>query len=342
MRALRWTGQSAALATLSDPVPAPGEALVRVLRATLTTPDLAAAQPGRPAVTLGRAFVGTVQDVHLPRDASPALAARAKLKGQRVVAESSIACLACDLCRAGLRAHCRQRRVLGQPGRDGVLAELVALPLVNLHAVPAHVDLDQAVFAEPLAAAAHSAQLCKVEGKPYISVLGDGRLGLLTVQVMARLNASVRLLGRHAEKFTLCERWCIKHRHESEVGRRQDQDIVVDCTGSPAGLRLAMGLVRPRGKIILKSAAALPAPTNPADALPPAWREPVDLSPIVANEIELIGGRDGPLEPALTLLERGEVQITPLITRRLKLTDGPAILDAARTPGAISVVIEVT
>lgn len=348
VRALRWNGQTASLSQMPEPVLAPGEALIRPRLVTLTKADLDAASAGRGECVLGRAFVGTVAEVSVPKDASPALAARGKLKGKRVVAEASVSCNRCDLCKAGLRNHCRQRAVLGQAGgRPGGLAELVAMPLMNLQAVPEGVDDELAVFADPVASAAHSAQLARVEGKPYITVLGDGRLGLLTVQVMAKLNASVRLLGKHPEKFGLCERWGIKHRHIDEVGRRADQDIVVDCTGSASGLALAMQLVRPRGKIILKSAsdlrpgAAGAGAGGAGGANAAAGRGGADLSPLVVNEIELIGGRDGPIEAALAHLERGEVQVLPLISRRMKLSDGPAILDAARAAGAISVVVEI-
>lgn len=344
MRALRHDGTGVRLVSdAPEPKPGPGEALVRPRLMGIGAADLDVAS-GRVRFqgTLGREFVGTVVDVNLPKDAGPALQARAKLKGQRVVGDANIVCGKCELCRAGLKSHCRTRTVLGSAGRDGCLAELFTIPLMNLLPVPEHLDDDHAVFAEPLAAAAHSAQMFKVEGKPYITVLGDGRLGLLTVQVMARLNASVRLLGKHPEKFGLCERWSIKHRHIDEVGRRQDQDVVVDCTGSASGLELAMQLVRPRGKIVLKSLPGhQPVPPGSPVRAPahPAWKNPVDLSPLVVNEVDLIGCRCGPIELALGMLERHEVQVLPLITKRAKLADAGAILDWARS-GQIKVLIE--
>ena len=79
-----------------------------------------------------------------------------------------------------------------------------------------------------------------------------------TDAVMAKLNASVRLVGRYSEKLAVCEKWGIKHRHVDDVGRRSDQDIVVDCTGSPDGLDLALRLVRPRGTVVLKTLLKAP------------------------------------------------------------------------------------
>jgi threonine dehydrogenase-like Zn-dependent dehydrogenase len=173
-------------------------------------------------------------------------------------------------------------------------------------------------------------------------VLGDGKLGLLVVQVLARMNASVRLLGKHPEKYGLCDHFGIKHRHIDEVGRRQDQDVVVDCTGSSAGLAMAMSLVRPRGKIIIKSAISpVPIPTGAPvpGADHPAWREAVNLAPIVLNEIQLIGSRCGHIPDALAMLASKQVQVAPLITKRGRLEDGVMLLEAARK-GQIKVVMD--
>ncbi len=346
MRALRFDGQAVRLVTdAPQPVPGPGEALIRPTLVGICSTDLEMSRAGATfRGTLGHEFVGVVEYVNLPDNPAAAMVDRAKrLKDKRVVASINIVCGKCDMCRTGLSTHCRARTVLGCAGRDGCFADFVTLPIANLYPVPAGLDDERAVFAEPLAAAAHVTQMIRVEGKPYITVLGDGKLGLLCAQVMTRLNASVRLLGKHPEKYGLCEKWGVKHRHIDEVGRRADQDIVVDCTGSASGLALAMQLVRPRGKIILKSSIS-PLPIQPGAPVPganhPAWATPVNLAPLVINEIQLLGSRCGPIETALGMLEREEVQVSSLITTRGKLGDGAGLFEKARK-GEIKVVMEV-
>jgi threonine dehydrogenase-like Zn-dependent dehydrogenase len=135
------------------------------------------------------------------------------------------------------------------------------------------VDDDRAAFAGLVGAVLQLGHAVRLDGKTFVTVLGDGPVGLLTAQIMAGRNASVRLLGRHEARFSLAERWGVKHRHESEVGRRHDQDIVIDCTGSPSGLALASRLVRPRGTIVIKG------PPH-ADALPEEKLWPADLAPL--------------------------------------------------------------
>jgi alcohol dehydrogenase len=341
VRAIRATDSGLILDTAAPaPTLSPGEGLVRPTLLGVARADIDIAR-GRSAFRgiIGHEFVGILEDLLPAPDATPATLDRvSKLRGKRVVGSMTVACGRCDMCKAGLPTHCRQRAMMGIMGRDGCFAERFAIPLSNLHAVPDAIPDEQAVFAEPLAAAAHARSMFRVEGKPFITVLGDGRMGLLTVQVMARLNASVRLLGRHPEKFGLCERWSIKHRHIDEVGRRQDQDVVVDCTGTPEGLELAMALVRPRGKIILRTAASTPAtpasPGAPASASP--WARPVDLSPLVHNEVDLIGAHAGSIAEALTILTRKDVLVEPLITRKVRPENA---IEAISMPGAIKTLI---
>lgn len=331
MRAVRFDGSSVRLDPAAPaPSPAAGEALVRTRRAGIGASDVAVAG-GRTGFrgVMGQEFVGVVESVN----GSPEAAER--LTGKRVVGSAVIVCGRCDMCRAGLSGHCRARTVLGLHGRDGCFADSFTLPVANLVEVPADVDEEQAVFASPLAAALHTRQMFRVEGKPYITVLGDGRMGLLVAQVMAPLNARVRLLGRHAEKLGLCDKWGIRHRLVDEAGRRQDQDVVIDCTGRPDGLATALAMVRPRGKVVLMSAPA-PAANPGAPVAAPA---PIDLSPVVAGEIELVGSRCGNLAEALEALRRGSVDVLSLITRRARLADGPAaVASAAR--GQLKVLME--
>ncbi|MFG0252845.1 MAG: alcohol dehydrogenase catalytic domain-containing protein [Phycisphaerales bacterium JB038] len=325
MRALRFDGKAAVLDSGAPrPAPAAGEALIRPLRVGVCATDLEICKGYMGFTgTLGHEFVGVVEEVIGPDPR--------QLRGKRVVGGINAVCGACDLCKAGLSTHCRQRTVLGIQGRDGCLADLFTLPLVNLIPVPDQLDDDAATFTEPVAAAIQARQQLRVEGKPFITVLGDGRLGLLVAQVMAGMNASVRVIGKHSAKLAFCEKWGIKHRLLGEVGLRNDQDVVVDCTGSAEGMRTALAMVRPRGKIVLKTTVAPDTSTNCQDL----------LARIVINEIEVLGSRCGPMNEAVIALTRGEIDVVSLISRRMKLSDGPKILQAAAEPGVLKVLVTI-
>ncbi|MCE9590507.1 MAG: alcohol dehydrogenase catalytic domain-containing protein [Planctomycetes bacterium] len=323
MKAIVLEGQQPRLSTTHpDPRPAPGEALIRPLRMGVCSTDLELCKGymGFKGV-LGHEFVGVVEEVGGGGKEAKAFV------GKRVVGTINCVCGKCDMCRSGLREHCRDRTVLGILNRDGCFAERFTLPTKNLLLVPEGLDDDHAVFTEPLAAAYQILRQLTIEGRPYITVLGDGRLGLLCAQVMSQLNATVRCVGKHPEKLSLCEKWGVKHRLLEEVGLRADQDIVVDCTGSSNGFATAMKMVRPRGKIVLKTTVA------------PGAGE-IDLSPLVINEIQVIGSRCGPFGDALTAMVNKKVDVLSLISRRMKLADGVAALKTAKSPGVIKVLLE--
>lgn len=337
MRALKIENRTLALvSSLPEPVLAPGEALIHPTRVLIGPADVArAARLDVPGV-LGHQFVGVVKKVSVPADASGALLARKGWVGRRVVASPALACAACDLCRSGLSGHCRSRKVLGIHERDGCCAELFTIPLTALHLVPDKLSDDSAVFAGLLASAAHASNMLKSEGHSFITVLGDSPLALLTAQVLSRKNTTVRLLTNSPVIARLCEKWGIKQRGTDDPGRRQDQDIVVDCTGSSTqgagggggGLRLALQLVRPRGIVLLKSPLAHTPfpPGKPFPELDPSgpWARPVDLTPAIVNEVQIIGSRDGPVPDALALLVEGTFDITTLVSRRFKLDEAAA------------------
>jgi alcohol dehydrogenase len=329
MRALSFDGQVLRVHT-AHPTPnaAEGEAVVRLLCAGVSPIDVQICR-GERAFTgvLGHQFVGVVESLNvagqkkLARDAS-------SLIGKRVVGLPIAYCGKCDLCTAGLSAHCRLRTITGSLGRDGCFAELFKVPIQSLVAVPDGIDDDQAVFAYELAEAVQTSNRLAIERKPFITVLGDNSLALLMAQVIARQNASVRLVGQDGEGSESCEKWGVKHRTISEAGRRADQDIVVECTGGTASFTVATQMVRPRGTIVL--AASFGA------------EHQVDLDAVVLNELSIIGSStgDGSMVSALDMLLRREVDVTGRISRRMKLSDGPAFMKNAVRPVMTKVVVE--
>jgi alcohol dehydrogenase len=305
-----------------EPAEAGGDTLIKVRRAGICATDLEIVRGymGFSGV-LGHEFVGEVVS-------SPSK----DLVGQRVAGEINVVCGRCDLCVSGLSSHCRNRTVLGILKHDGAFADFLRLPAVNLHVIPKTVDDDLAVFIEPLAAAFQILKQIKVDSsadsvraRKWVTVLGDGKLGLLVAQVLRNANCPVRVIGRHAEKLALCEKWQIRSRPLADIAPRHDQDIVVDCTGSAAGFELAMQMVRPRGTIVMKSTVAAGKPMN--------------LAPLVIDELTVIGSRCGPFREAIKALAEKQIDVASLIHRRLRLDQGLEAMDLAGRPGVLKVLL---
>ena len=315
MRALVFSQSLSFTNRHPEPPPAAGDTLVRVREAGICATDLEITKGymGFKGV-LGHEFVGEVVE-------SP----DKDLLKQRVVGEINVVCGRCDLCVAGLSSHCRNRTVLGIQNRDGAFADHVRLPAVNLHVLPASVDNDQAVFVEPLAAAFQVLKQIKLDGRKWVTVLGDGRLGLLVAQVLQSVGCPVRVIGKYPEKLALCERWSIRSRPLADIVPRRDQDVVVDCTGSPGGFELAMQMVRPRGTIVLKSTFASGKPLN--------------LAPLVIDEVTVIGSRCGPFKDAIRALAEKDIDVVSLIHRRMKIEQGVEAMNVAARPGVLKVLL---
>jgi len=316
MRALVFDGTTVKYRGFQpDPVAGAGEALVQVHLAGICHTDLEIAQ-GYMGFTgiLGHEFVGTVR--HCADD---------KWLGQRVVGEINCVCSKCDMCQQGLSTHCRQRRVLGILNHDGAFADYLVLPVRNLHVVPENVRDEEAVFVEPLAAAVQVLRQVPVDRRSKVTILGDGRLGQLVAQVLQRTGCQPLLVGRHTGKLAVADRLGIRTILDAELTVRRDQDVVVDCTGRAAGLERALALVRPRGTIVLKTTVAAGQPLN--------------LAPLVIDEITLLGSRCGPFREAIGLLAQRQVDVTGLIARRVRIDAAEGLFAGAALRDTLKVII---
>jgi 2-desacetyl-2-hydroxyethyl bacteriochlorophyllide A dehydrogenase len=294
------------------PTPQSGERLIRVRMAGICGTDLQLARGymGYRGIP-GHEFVGEVVDGE-PSD-------------RLVVGEINAACGRCDFCLANLGRHCPNRTVLGILGRNGAFAEFLTLPESNLIKLPDSVAAELAVFVEPLAAAYEVFEQVHLDRNERILILGDGRLGAMVGLVLWAEAYEPVIGGHHAEKLDLLAALGLKTELEQHL--RSGFDTVVDCTGNPNGLNRAIELVRPRGKIILKSTAARSAELN--------------LAPIVINEISLLGSRCGRFAPAVEALASGKVDPRPLISAMYPLADALTALKAAEDSQNFKVLLNI-
>src|ERR1700738_2110536 len=287
------------LAVIQKPQPRlrPGWALVRVRLAGICNTDIEILRGYHNFHgTLGHEFVGDVVGVASARDKS--------WIGRRVVGEINLACTGlgfrplgqrkmCSCCRRGIPTHCARRRVLGIIGHDGAFAEYLALPVANLHRVPAGIPDEAAVFTEPLAAACEILEQVDVRAYREVCVLGDGKLAQLIARVLRSAGLRVVMIGKHANKLRLAQ---IAGIETMQSGGRTAHcanafTLVVEATGSPSGLTMAQHITAPRGTLVLKSTFHGAAPVT-------TW-------PIVVKEITVVGSRCGPFRRGLTLRELG-------------------------------------
>ena len=315
MKALRFISGELKLADHQEPNTA-SEAKVRVLKSGICNTDLEIVR-GYAGFegTIGHEFVGVVEES----------ADSPELIGKRVVGEINVGCGACELCVSGDARHCPERTVLGIKGRDGAHAEFLTLPARNLIEVPETVIDEQAVFAEPLAAAFGITEQVDVFADTRVAVIGDGKLGILCALSLGLRSRNVMLIGRHRAKMAIAEKQNIEGVLASDAAKLGFFDVVVEASGSESGFATALDLVRPRGKIVLKS-------TFHGKPQWEAWR-------VVVDEITIVGSRCGRFKPALQLLANKRIDISDMISDEFALADGLRAFEAAGSKGVMKVLL---
>lgn len=320
MRALVYDGQLKVTGDYVAPKAGPDEVVIRTVLAGICQTDIEITRGymGFRGV-LGHEFVGVVE--------SAGGASGEKWKGRRVVGDINCVCGKCEMCMAGLKGHCLRRTVLGIDGRGGCMAERFVLPAANLYAVPDSVPDRVAVLTEPLAAAFQVIQQVPPNPRTKAVLIGDGRLGQLIAQVLTSRGMRPLVIGRHEGKLRRLDRLGISCLAASEARPRHDAHLVIDASGSADGLRLAMEFVRPRGMIVLKSTVAGGCDVN--------------LSPLVVNEVTMVGSRCGPIGDALAALAQREIDTEGMITAEVPLKDGVRGVSLAQEPEALKVVVRI-
>lgn len=302
---------------LPIPVPAPGEALIRVLSAGICRTDI---EIKRGYMNfhgiLGHEFVGIVERSR-----------NSYLMGKRVVGEINCVCGQCLYCKMEMPRHCINRTVLGIYNRPGVFAEYVTLPEENIHLVPNTIRDDVAVFTEPLAAAFRIVEQIPIAADDRIIVLGDGRLGQLVAQALWLYSKNTLCVGKHAWKLALLSSLGITTTHADEEIEGK-ADVVVEATGTAIGMDMALSLVRPEGTIILKTTREKGFHLDAVDT--------------VVNEVRIIGSRCGPFRPALEALAMGTVETRPMISESYPLEDALQAMARAEDPDVLKIILHVS
>jgi len=314
MRALIYDG-GLKISEIEKPVPEKGSALVKVLYSSICNTDIEIIKGymGFKGV-LGHEFAGEV------------VSENSRFYGKKVVGEINCACGKCLMCLNNVPKHCFERGVVGIYNYQGVFADYISLPEENLHEIPEGLDLLNAVFTEPLAAACEIFESASVRPDDKAFIFGAGKLGLLIAQVFKLSGCDYTLFARSSARVDFARGLGLNSKKLSDLGPMEKAGICVDCTGNPEGIKTAMDRLLPRGTLVLKTTVAQP--------------EKIDLNQIVINEYRIIGSRCGPFAPALRLLAEGLVSVKPLIARTFDFKDIINAFEYAGKPGALKVMLK--
>ena len=191
------------LADVPQPVPGPGEVLLRVAAASVCGTDVHlydwnpwAAARVRPPRVIGHEICGVVVGRGPGADMPD---------GRRVAVESHIVCRECNACLRGDFHVCLRTRILGVDV-DGGFARLVVVPQANVFPIGDDITAEVAAALEPVGNAVHACAYGELRDRTVV-VFGCGPIGCAAVAIArARGAAAVIAVDRNRYRLDLAER----------------------------------------------------------------------------------------------------------------------------------------
>jgi L-iditol 2-dehydrogenase len=326
------------LREFEDPTPKRDEVLIEVCAAGICGTDIHIKHDQAfytPPVVLGHEYSGKV--VGIGKDVT------AVAVGERVVSPATAYCGKCHQCKTGHMNRCTasDKRILGTSLANGAFAKYLVVPEYIVHKVPKGVTMDEAALAEPFACVVHSVidktPICPGD---VVVVQGPGTMGLMAVQIAKSMGAGkVIVTGVAADKwrFDIAKKigadLTIDVQSESDpVGiiaaetDGQGADSVIEASGACVACTQALDFVKVAGHVTLLGVRGQAAN--------------IDLDPIITKELTM-SGTWGTLPSSwvttLRLMSSGKIDVSPLITHRIALSEWERGFELMESQKAIKV-----
>ena len=331
MRAFVITGPGRAeVADVPEPVAAPGEVVVDVLRAGVCGTDvefftghMAYLHDGNAAypVRIGHEWMGIVREVGAAADA-PWL-------GRRVTGDTMLGCGRCRLCLAGRQHVCSAREEVGiRHGRAGALAERIAVPAASLHTLPDVVDEVLGALVEPAGNALRAARAAG--DAEQVLIIGPGTIGLLAAMFVRAGGGVPHLVGIAPESVEFARSLGFDATLVSPGGWDAIPplpfDAVIDAATDAATGARAIDLVQPGGRVVFIGIASEPSL--------------VDTRALLLKDATATGilsaspGLDAAIAGLASGAASGALDARPLVAATVGLDDVAAVLAGRRPAGA--------
>jgi len=302
--------------------PGPGQVLLRVKTTGLCGSDLHWFLDARigdsrmeAPLVIGHEFSAVVEDAG--PDALDGHFAPVR-PGTRVAVDPAQPCGRCPLCREGHPNLCCSLRFCGNYPDGGSLCQWMHMPAGCCFPVPNALDDAAAALLEPLGVAIHAVDLAHMRPGASAAVLGAGPIGILILQVAKAAGAdSVLVSDRLPWRLDLARRFGaipIDCEREDAVRRVLDRtgglgaDVVFEAAWGGDSAAQAAELARPGARIVM---VGIPSDDRLLVKHSTARRKGLTL--VMCRRMKHAYPR------ALHLVERGLVDVQPLVSHRFPL-----------------------
>jgi 2-desacetyl-2-hydroxyethyl bacteriochlorophyllide A dehydrogenase len=238
--------------------------------------------------------------------------------GDRVTADPNIPCSRCYFCQRNEPNQCERLGAVGVT-RDGAFAEYVSVPESNVF--PIHnLSYSAAALIEPLACVVWGLKMVEIQPGDSVLIFGAGPMGCLLVQAV-RCAGAARIVAvdttawrlELAESLGATETVIAGDDAARQLAALEPRgfDIVIDATGIPTVIESLFSFAKPRAKIWLFGVAP-----NGTQVRIPAYD-------VFRRDWKIIGSFavNRTFPQSIALIEQGAIQVEPLISHRLALTD---------------------
>ena len=253
--------------------------------------------------------------------------------GQRVaINPNGDTCGVCEACRSGRWNHCipaTMERAVGLQA-DGGLAAYAAVSPKTLHALPDEMGRVESGWVEPSAVALRAVLTAGDLSGRSVLVVGGGPVGQLCCRLARHYGAGhVWLSEPSAERRSYAEASRADRAFDpaAEAGEieRLKADVVLECSGSEAGIRSGVAAARPEGTLVVVGGG----------------RGGLDPIAILIKELRVLGSFTYADEFAevIALLTDGALQVADLTSEIATLDDAPAAFERLRNASTMKILI---
>jgi L-iditol 2-dehydrogenase/galactitol-1-phosphate 5-dehydrogenase len=253
-----------------------------------------------------------------------------KLKlNTRVTANPNIPCNKCYWCEHAQENMCKNTYGIGLT-HDGAFAEFVSVKADRIHIIPDSVSFEEGAMVEPLAVAVYAVQNSGFKLGENAVVLGSGTIGLLTIQVLKAAGASQIIvlepveskqklaLELGADRILDPADWSKINKFTNKVGA----DNVFDCVGVPETFINSLKIVKKGGKITV---VGIHVESFVMEGFLQLMLKNITMRGVY-------GYTQDTFRNAIRLLEQKKVDVKPLITKKIKLSETPEAFKLLSNP----------
>jgi L-iditol 2-dehydrogenase len=246
--------------------------------------------------------------------------------GQRVIGEPQKGCGTCARCMEGRYHLCKSApradkgyKLYGH-NVNGAYAEYVAVAATTIYPMPDSLGMEEGVSACNVGIGTEAVRRGHIDLGDDVVVIGVGLLGLIILQ-LAKISGAgrtiavgrghrLKIAGQLGADEKVDRTQCDVVERVKELTNGEGADVVIECAGAEEAVRHSLDCVRRGGRVVLAGVSGEKG-------------VPLDTDRIVLDELEVIGSRGAPnaLAESITLLASGRVNVKPLVTHKLPLSE---------------------